>query len=133
MQAQPNTLAGADTAHQSLAQILAQDPSMHNFSKATGLEGLAKELEGERSFVCDLDLYGVQGCADLRNEMMEHHFAAELIALGLAIFAAVIVGSLAVAFVHLATKMAAPLGKHRIYAIFPRPGEARRHLKEPIT
>ena len=39
---------------------------------------------------------------------------------GLAIFAAVMVGSIAVAFVNLVTTFAAPLGVNRVYAIVPR-------------
>ena len=108
------------TPSESLAQILAHRPTMHNFSTATGLENVARKLEGDSYFVCDLQVHGVQGCADLRNEVARQHFAAELIALGLALFVAVIVGSIAVAFVNLVTKLAAPIGEHRVYALFPR-------------
>ena len=112
------------TPSESLAQILAHRPTMHNFSTATGLENVARKLEGDSYFVCDLQVHGVQGCADLRNDIARQHFAAELIALGLALFVAVIVGSIAVAFVNLVTKLAAPTGEHRVYALFPR------HLSE---
>ena len=104
----------------SLAQILAHRPTMHNFSVATGLEPVAKKLEGDTYFVCELQVHGIQGCADLRNDIAREHFAAEVIALGLALFVAVIVGSIAVGFVSLVTKLAKPVGEHRVYALFPR-------------
>ena len=74
------------TPSESLAQILAHRPTMHNFSTATGLENVARKLEGDSYFVCDLQVHGVQGCADLRNDIARQHFAAELIALGLALY-----------------------------------------------
>ena len=107
MYAKENYIGKAEPGD-SLAQILAHRPTMHNFSVATGLEPVAKKLEGDTYSVCDLQVHGVQGCADLRNDITREHFAAEVIALGLALFVAVIVGSIAVGFVSLVTKLAKP-------------------------
>ena len=56
----------------------------------------------------------------MREMVANQQMVAECVAIGLAILIAVIVGSIAVTFVNLATKFAAPLGMNRVYALFPR-------------
>jgi hypothetical protein len=53
----------------------------------------------------------------MREMVANQQMMAECVAIGLAIFAAVMAGSIAVAFVNLVTTFAAPLGMNRIYAI----------------
>ncbi|GGC39101.1 hypothetical protein GCM10011371_28100 [Novosphingobium marinum] len=103
-----------------LMAVLEQQPTLSNFVKQAGLQEVAEMVEGDSFVVCDLDLHGVQGCADMREMVANQQMVAECVALGLAILIAVIVGSIAVAFVNLATKFAAPLGMNRVYALFPR-------------
>ena len=105
---------------ESLMAYLDQQPTLTNFVKHAGLTELADTIEGDNFIVCDIQLHGVQGCADIREAMDNQQMAAECIALGLVIFVAVIVGSMAVAFINLATKLAAPIGRNRVYALFPR-------------
>lgn len=104
----------------SLMAHLDQQPTLTNFIKQAGLTELADTIEGDNFIVCDIQLHGVQGCADIRDAMENQQMAAECIALGLVILVAVIVGSIAVGFINLATKLAAPIGRNRVYALFPR-------------
>ena len=57
--------------------------------------------------VCDLNTHGVQGCADLRAALDNQKMAAELVAIGLMILVAVLVGTIAATFVRLLAKRAA--------------------------
>ena len=66
MYAKENYIGKAEPGD-SLAQILAHRPTMHNFSVATGLEPVAKKLEGDTYSVCDLQVHGVH-----RPEQREH-------------------------------------------------------------
>ncbi|MEM6409909.1 MAG: hypothetical protein AAF683_00070 [Pseudomonadota bacterium] len=108
------------TEKESLTEALAHQPTLTNFVQQVGLQEVAKAVEGENYVVCDLGIHGVQGCADMREAAQQQQMAAECVAIGLAILMAVIVGSLAVTFVDLITKLAAPVGKNRVYALFPR-------------
>ena len=113
-------LVAKDPQNDSLIAVLAQQPTLTNFVKQAGLQEVADMVEGDNFVVCDLELHGVQGCTDMREMVANQQMVAECVAIGLAILCAVIVGSIAVAFVNLATKFAAPLGKNRVYALFPR-------------
>lgn len=105
---------------QSLQAQLAAEPTISNAVKQMGLGEIASTVRGEGFVVCDLNTHGVQGCADMRSAADNQKLAAELVALGLVIFAAVLVGSIAVTFVKLVTRLAHPVGEHRVYALFPR-------------
>ncbi|WP_155647241.1 hypothetical protein [Erythrobacter donghaensis] len=105
---------------QSLEAQLAAEPTISNAVKQMGLGEIASTVRGEGFVVCDLNTHGVQGCADIRSAADNQKLAAELVALGLVIFAAVLVGSIAVTFVKLVTRLAHPVGEHRVYALFPR-------------
>ena len=113
-------LIANDPKSDSLMAVLEQQPTLTNFVKQAGLQEVAEMVEGDNFVVCDLDLHGVQGCADMREMIANQQMVAECVAIGLAILVAVIVGSIAVAFVNLATKFAAPIGRNRVYALFPR-------------
>lgn len=104
----------------SLMAVLEQQPTLSNVVKQAGLQEVAEMVEGDNFVVCDLDLHGVQGCADMREMVANQQMVAECVAIGLAILIAVIVGSIAVIFVNLATKFAAPLGMNRVFALLPR-------------
>ena len=110
-------LIANDPKSDSLMAVLEQQPTLTNFVKQAGLQEVAEMVEGDNFVVCDLDLHGVQGCADMREMVANQQMMAECVAIGLAIFAAVMAGSIAVAFVNLVTTFAAPLGMNRIYAI----------------
>ena len=116
---------------ETLAALIAQEPSIGGFVMATGLKPLAEKLEGERMMVCDLNLHGVQGCADLRAMQAREELATEIVAIGILLFVAAMVGGLAVAFVHLVTKLAKPIGRHRVYALFPKRSKARGRAPLP--
>lgn len=105
---------------QSLQAQLAAEPTISNAVKQMGLGEIASTVRGEGFVVCDLNTHGVQGCADIRSAADNQKLAAELVALGLVILAAVLVGSIAVTFVKLVTRLAHPVGEHRVYALFPR-------------
>ena len=113
-------LIANDPKSDSLMAVLEQQPTLTNFVKQAGLQEVAEMVEGDNFVVCDLDLHGVQGCADMREMIANQQMVAECVAIGLAILVAVIVGSIAVAIVNLATKFAAPIGRNRVYALFPR-------------
>ena len=117
----------------SLTQVLAEKPTLSNFVNQAGLREIADAVEGDDFVVCDLDLHGVQGCADLREAVANQQMVAECAAIGLAIMAAVIVGSLAVFFVNLVTKLAAPLGRNRVYALFPKQRQPALRQKARLT
>ena len=85
----------------SLMGVLSQQPTLTSFVKQAGLQEVANMVEGDNFVVCDLELHGVQGCADMREMVANQQMMAECVAIGLAIFAAVMVGSIAVAFVNL--------------------------------
>ena len=114
---------------ESLAVTLAREPTLTNFVNQAGLGEVAKMVEGDSFVVCDLELHGVQGCADLREKVANQQMVAECAAIGLALLAAVIAGTIAVVFVNLVTKLAAPLGRNRVYALFPRQAERADQLK----
>ena len=119
-----------DIENDELSDILAQQPTLTNFVNQAGLGEVARMVEGESFVVCDLDLHGVQGCADMREAVQNQQVMAECVAIGLAILAAVIVGTIAVGFINIVTKLAAPIGKHRVYALFPLRRRSKRANKE---
>lgn len=87
--------------------------SLEAIIRATGLDHLSARIAGDTFAVCDLSRNGVQGCADMRNEILQQHLIADLVALGMCIFVAVMVGSLAVAFVHLFARAMRPIQRRR--------------------
>lgn len=105
---------------QSLEAQLATEPTISNAVTQMGLGEIASTVRGEGFVVCDLNTHGVQGCADMRATADNQKLAAEFVALGLVILVAVLVGSIAVTFVKLVTRLAHPIGEHRVYALFPR-------------
>ena len=119
MNTQTTGIIADDIEHADLSDILAQQPTLTNFVNQAGLGEVARMVEGENYVVCDLDLHGVQGCADMREMVQNQQMMAECVAIGLAILVAVVVGSIAVTFVNVVTKLAAPIGKNRVYALFP--------------
>ena len=116
---QHDTIASDPKSH-SLMVILEQQPTLTHFVKQAGLQEVTEMLKGDNFVVCDLDLHGVQGCADMREMIANQQMVAECVAIGLAILVAVIVGSTAVAFVNLRAKFAAATDKSCVYALFPR-------------
>ena len=105
---------------QSLEAQLATEPTISNAVTQMGLGEIASTVRGEGFVVCDLNTHGVEGCADMRAAADNQKLAAEFVALGLVILVAVLVGSIAVTFVKLVTRLAHPIGEHRVYALFPR-------------
>lgn len=90
-----------------------------------GLIEIASAVEGRGYAGCDPAVQGAQQCAAMNEAAAHQQIAAQSCLLGLALFATVIAGSLAVGFIHLTTMLAAPIGKHRVYALFPRKGGLR--------
>lgn len=86
----------------------AQQLTLTNLVNEAGLSEIARAAGGDSFVVCDLNTYGFQGCADLRAALENQKMAAELVAIGLMILVAVLVGTIAAAFVRLIAKRVAP-------------------------
>ena len=80
---------------------LTQQLTLTNLVNEAGLSEIARAAVGDSFVVCDLNTHGVQGCADLRAALDNQKMAAELVAIGLMILVAVLVGTIAAAFVRL--------------------------------
>ena len=89
---------------------LTQQLTLANLVNEAGLSEIARAAGGDSFVVCDLNTHGVQGCADLRAALDSQKMAAELVAVGLMILVAVLVGTIAAAFVRLVAKGVAPSG-----------------------
>ena len=87
---------------------LTQQLTLTNLVNEAGLSEIARAAGGDSFVVCDLNTHGVQGCADLRAALDNQKMAAELVAIGLMILVAVLVGTIAAAFVRLIAKRVAP-------------------------
>lgn len=92
---------------------LTQHSALEAFVKAAGLEHLAQRIEGDTFVLCDLGTHGVQGCADIRSAIEQQQILADIVAISFCLFVAVLVGSIAVAFVNLAGRAARPLHRRR--------------------
>lgn len=100
--------AKADTPHSDTVEIhLTQQLALTNLVNEAGLSEIARAAGGGSFVVCDLNTHGVQGCADLRAALDDQKMAAELVAIGLVILVAVLVGTIATAFVRLVAQRAA--------------------------
>ncbi|MFO6431385.1 hypothetical protein ACLBKT_14980 [Erythrobacter sp. W302b] len=97
----------------------AQQLTLSNLVNEAGLSEIARAAGGDSFVVCDLNTHGVQGCADLRAALDNQKMAAELVAIGLVILVAVLVGTIAAAFVRLVAKRAAPPGEQGADAFLP--------------
>lgn len=94
--------ATADTPPSDTFEIhLTQQLTLTNLVNEAGLSEIARAAGGDSFVVCDLNTHGVQGCADLRAALDNQKMAAELVAIGLMILVAVLVGTIAAAFVRL--------------------------------
>ncbi len=85
---------------------LTQQLTLTNLVNEAGLLEIARAAGGDSFVVCDLNTHGVQGCADLRAALDNQKMAAELVAIGLMILVAVLVGTIAATFVRLLAKRA---------------------------
>lgn len=112
---------------------LAPQLTLTNLVNEAGLAEIARAAGGDSFVVCDLNTHGVQGCADLRAALDNQKMAAELVAIGLMILVAVLVGTIASAFVKLAAKHLAPLGAHRANGLRPQSGERMSQQKGSDT
>lgn len=88
---------------------LTQQLTLTNLVNEAGLSEIARAAGGDSFVVCDLNTHGVQGCADLRAALDNQKMVAELVAIGLMILVAVLVGTIAAAFVRLLAQRAALL------------------------
>lgn len=98
---------------------LTQQLTLTNLVNEAGLSEIARAAGRDSFVVCDLNTHGVQGCADLRAALDSQKMAAELVAVGLMILVAVLVGTIAAAFVRLVAKRAAPPGEQGADAFLP--------------
>lgn len=98
---------------------LTQQLTLANLVNEAGLSEIARAASGGSFVVCDLNTHGVQGCADLRAALDNQKMAAELVAIGLMILVAVLVGTIAAAFVRLTAQRAALLREQRVDAFLP--------------
>lgn len=98
---------------------LTQQLTLTNLVNEAGLSEIARAAGGDSFVVCDLNTHGVQGCADLRAALDNQKMAAELVAIGLMILVAVLVGTVAAAFVRLVAQRAALFRERRADAFLP--------------
>lgn len=92
---------------------LPQQSALANAFNQAGLGEIARVVSGDTFMVCDLPTYGVEGCGAIRAAASRDQLVGEVVALGLALLVAVLVGAFAVTFVRLVTGLVSPLGKHR--------------------
>ena len=99
--------AKADTPRSDTDELhLTQQLTLTTLVNEAGLLEIARAAGGDSFVVCDLNTHGVQGCADLRAALDNQKMAAELVAIGLMILVAVLVGTIAATFVRLLAKRA---------------------------
>lgn len=98
---------------------LTQQLTLTNLVNEAGLSEIARAAGGDSFVVCDLNTHGVQGCADLRAALDNQKMAAELVAIGLMILVAVLVGTIAATFVRLIAKRVVLLREQCADAFLP--------------
>mgnify|MGYP001568622336 FL=1 len=111
----------------------AQQLTLTNLVSEAGLSEIARAAGGDSFVVCDLNTHGVQGCADLRAALDNQKMAAELVAIGLMILVAVLVGTIAAAFVKLVAQRAAPFRERRADAFLPLHEGRAKALKRAVN
>ena len=112
---------------------LTQQLTLTNLVNEAGLSEIARVAGGHSFVVCDLNTHGVQGCADLRAALDNQKMAAELVAIGLMILVAVLVGTIAAAFVKLVAQRAAPFRERRADAFLPLHKGRAKPLKRAVN
>ena len=110
----------------------AQQLTLTNLVNEAGLSEIARAAGGDSFVVCDLNTHGVQGCADLRAALDNQKMAAELVAIGLMILVAVLVGTIAAAFVRLVAQRAALFRERRADAFLPLHKGRAKPLKRAV-
>lgn len=125
--------AKADTPSSDTVEIhLTQQLTLTNLVNEAGLSEIARAAGGDSFVVCDLNTHGVQECADLRAALDNQKMAAELVAIGLMILVAVLVGTIAAAFVRLVAQRAALLREQRADAFLPLHKGRAKPLKRAV-
>ena len=112
---------------------LTQQLTLTNLVNEAGLSEIARAAGGDSFVVCDLNTHGVQGCADLRAALENQKMAADLVAIGLMILVAVLVGTIAAAFVKLVAQRAAPFRERRADAFLPLHKGRAKALKRAVN
>ena len=112
---------------------LTQQLTLTNLVNEAGLSEIARAAGGDSFVVCDLNTHGVQGCADLRAALDNQKMAAELVAIGLMILVAVLVGTIAAAFVRLVAKRTAPPGDRCANAFIPQRRARAKPRKDAVN
>ena len=111
---------------------LTQQLTLTNLVNEAGLSEIARAAGGDSFVVCDLTTHGVRGCADLRAALDDQKMAAELVAIGLMILVAVLVGTIAAAFVRLVAQRAALFRERRADAFLPLHKRRAKPLKRAV-
>lgn len=112
---------------------LTQQLTLKNLVNEAGLPEIARAAGGNSFVVCDLNAHGVQGCADLRAALDNQKMAAELVAIGLMILVAVLVGTIAAAFVRLVAKRVALSREQCADALLPLHRGRAKPLKGAVN
>ena len=112
---------------------LTQQLTLTNLVNEAGLSEIARAAVGDSFVVCDLNTHGVQGCADLRAALDNQKMAAELVAIGLMILVAVLVGTIAAAFVRLVAQRAALFREQCADAFLPLHKGRAKPLKRAVN
>ena len=126
--------ATADTPPSDTFEIhLTQQLTLTNLVNEAGLSEIARAAGGDSFVVCDLNMHGVQGCAELRAALDNQKMAAELVAIGLMMLVAVLVGTLAAAFLRLIAKRVAPPSEQCADAFVPLHRGPAKPLKGAVN
>jgi len=112
---------------------LTQQLTLTDLVNEAGLSEIARAAGGDSFVVCDLNTHGVQGCADLRAALDNQKMAAELVAIGLMILLAVLVGTIAAAFVRLVAKRVALSREQCADALLPLHRGRAKPLKGAVN
>jgi len=123
--------AKADTPRSDTVELhLTQQLTLTTLVNEAGLSEIVRAAGGDSFVVCDLNTHRVQGCADLRAALDNQKMAAELVAIGLMILVAVLVSTIAAAFVRLVAKRAAFPGEQCVHAFIPLPRARAKPQKD---
>lgn len=111
----------------------AKQLTLTNLVNEAGFSEIARAAGGDSFEVCALNTHGLQGCADLRAALDNQKITAELVAIGLMILVAVLVGTIAAAFVRLMAKRVAPPSEQCADAFVPLHRGPAKPLKGAVN
>lgn len=110
----------------------AHHPAVTEVVHDMGLAPLSRSLRGDTFEVCDLNTYGVEGCAQILNAMHQTHYIADCAALGIMFLVAAITGGIAVLFVKFAGASWRAASEHRLPLPLPRKPHTNKEIEHGL-